>query len=393
MRTNGQPSVNGDVYEAEFEEDGGGRAPPGALATVRGAGMMQTRTQYSTAVIAQVPRDLATTDAKGNPNPNTVLARVLREAAIAGEDFLYSMTFRSKDGPSTVEGVSIDGAMILARNFMNCACECEVVEEGPTHWIFKATFIDHETGFTEARLFRQNKKARSMKGDPERLLDIAFQIGQSKAKRNAIVRAMPTWLVDQATNAAKAAAAAKVKDLPKAIEDVTATFKSKFGVDVQRIEKYLSAPIAQWNARDIVRLRAVYKAIIERSTTVDNEFPLEEEAKPAAETRPVADEGFIGDAPSAAAEPKAQAAGGGPPAASPTPAATAPAAPPAPEPAPKVDAKAPTEPAPPPAETPKPKADAKPKSESKKGLARDGSDGSVPADQEPPQREPGSDDV
>ena len=111
-----------------------------------------------------------------------VKAAVEMEAALTADDFFYSWTVKSKDGPKLVEGISIDGALILLSNWGNCICKPELLEdEAPTHWLFKVTFIDLERGFQMERLFRQRKSESHQRSDGERLQDIAFQIGQSKA--------------------------------------------------------------------------------------------------------------------------------------------------------------------------------------------------------------------
>ncbi len=283
MRSEGKPNVAHDddgVIDGDFEEVPNATT---ALQTVRrNSGALQVKTAYATAVHVQIPRDLA------SGRPSSVLARVLREAEICGEDFIYSMTFRTKEGPSVVEGVSIDGAMIMARNYGNCATDVEIVEEGPAHWVMRAVFIDLETGFTEPRLFRQSKGTVQGKFDAERKLDMAFQICQSKAKRNVIVRAMPAWLVAKAVDAAKASAAAKIKDLPGEIDRALKAF-GDLGVDQARMEKRIGAPIAQWNARDVVKLKATYRAVKDRQTTAENEFPAVEAVPnqpPAATSQP-----------------------------------------------------------------------------------------------------------
>lgn len=268
MRSQGKPSVMAhvagehDVIDGEFEElNGRGGGGGGALATVTQHSATRVQSQYTTAMVCPVRRDM-----------KKVVDAVVREAELAGEDFMYSFSIGKGEKRTLIEGVSIDGAMILSRNFGNCIPEIEIAQEAPTHWIFRATFVDLETGATLPRLFRQSKGTLHGKFDPERKLDIALQIGQSKAQRNVIVKAMPTYLVNAAVKAAKAAAAASIKDLPQAISDACATFQ-KMNVTPEQIETFIGAPRAQWNANDIVRLRATYKAIADRQTTVDQEFP------------------------------------------------------------------------------------------------------------------------
>jgi hypothetical protein len=146
------------------------------------------------------------------------------------------------------------------------------VEETPTHWTFRATFIDLERGFTDFRLFRQRKAERHGKFDDERALDIAFQIGQSKAKRNVIVRALPVWLVDRATKASTTSAEAGIKDLPAEIASAIPNWQKKWNVNERMLAAKIGVPKEAWTARDMVRLRATWKALLDRTTTVEQEF-------------------------------------------------------------------------------------------------------------------------
>ncbi len=271
MRTSTQPNVRAraaderQVIEGDFEELD---LPQGtsALSTVSSQGLARTQTQYATAVRVQVPRDI-----------DRVIERVEKEAKYAADDFLYSFSIGKGEKRTLVEGVSIDGAMILARNYGNCGVDVDIVQEGPQHWILKAVFVDLETGYTLPRLFRQRKSgAVHGKFDEDRKLDIAFQIAQSKAQRNVITKAMPSYLVAAAVTASKKAAAAKIEDLPKAIHDAVATF-GKMNVTPEQLEAFIGVPRARWNATDIVRLRATYRAINERQTTVEQEFGQQED--------------------------------------------------------------------------------------------------------------------
>ena len=272
MRTQGKPEVAAprDPIDSVFAEplDNGDGDHSRDLATVR-APMQQVRTGYTTAVAVQKPRDL-----------RALTKRVEQEAELCGEDFFYSWTVKSKDGPKIVEGVSIEGAMILVRNFGNAAAESRVAEEGPMHWLLDAAFIDLETGFTLSRQFRQRKSEshqRKQSDDGDRQLDIAFQIGQSKAQRNVIVRAMPEWLVRRAMQKAKEAADNEyAENLPRYIDNCQAVF-AKLGVTVAMIETKLGdekgpKPVAAWTVSDLRVLQGIARGIASRETNVAQEF-------------------------------------------------------------------------------------------------------------------------
>jgi hypothetical protein len=342
MKTQGQPTAqrqpaqgqqNGNhVIDAEFEDVD---QLEGKLATVRPMNAIRAQTTYLTAAIVPVPRQL-----------KVLLAKATEEAELAGEDFEYYWTVKAKQANGTykdepIEGISIDGAMIMMRHYGNCACPVDIVVDAPEHWVLRATFIDLETGTTVERLFRQRKNQRLGKMDQDRALDIQFQIGQSKAQRNAIDKAMPIWLKTACVAAARKSAEAKIKNLPKACEEVLEKFgKASKGRATQDMLEWKSGKVMPlWNARDIVRLNALYKALVERQTSMDVEFPPQapaepeapaptptpaasapEQAKPAAPPPPAPEETFATDGPApAAAVPAAPPAPPAPPQESATP--------------------------------------------------------------------------
>jgi hypothetical protein len=270
MRSVGKPTVGtapaSDAIEGEFVEQ-----DSQVLATVHRAGapLMHQRTQYATAMQVVRPRDL-----------NALTNRILEEAQLSGDDFYFSWTVRTKDGEKIVEGPTIDAAMIMSRNFGNCVAESSVAEEGPVHWLLDAVFVDLETGYTLRRQFRQRKGEAHQKkgGDPDRLLDMAFQIGQSKAQRNVILKAMPAWLVNKAMDTAKTAAEANYKErLPEAIENAKAGYAA-LGVTLAELEKKVNKPSAAWAPGDVRLLQAIYRGILARETSIESEFhaPAEE---------------------------------------------------------------------------------------------------------------------
>lgn len=245
----------------EFDEHTGEQVGEGLV--TRGVTAQTMRSRTVTAQRIAVPRDL-----------DKYKAAVIREAALCGEndEFEYRWTVNGKGGKQTIEGVSVDGAMIMLRNFGNCAVETDVIENTPRHWVFRSTFIDWETGFTYERCFQQRKQPPLGMKDEDRALDMAFQIGQSKSQRNTIVKAMPVWLVRAATNAARDAAAAGIKDVPAKAKEAISSFAKK-NVTQAQLEAKIGATVDMWNVRDILTLRAIAKAIKDRETTVENEFP------------------------------------------------------------------------------------------------------------------------
>ncbi len=238
---------------------------PEAVAVVeKGRTLQQVRTGYITAVSVQRPRSIA-----------RIAANVLEEAKLAGKSFYYGWKVRNKKTgrDSIVEGPSIDLSMAIARHYGNCAIEVEE-EETLSHYTFKAIFIDLESGFTSPRLFQQRKKQTIGMEDEDRQADIVYQIGQSKAIRNAIIRAMPNWLIEKAIETAKDAELKGIN--PENIALARARileFFQRHGISLEQIETSLAKKIDQWNPQEIVDLRGSATALKEGRISPNELFP------------------------------------------------------------------------------------------------------------------------
>lgn len=252
-----------------------------------GPNAIQTKTAYQTAIAVQVPRDM-----------ERVEQAVVYEAGQMKTSWLYSWKVNNKedpDGKSTVEGETIDAAMVLARNFGNCTIPVAVIDETPTHWVIEAVFIDLETGFSVQRLHRQRKPTGNAgKMTKDRLEDAAFSVGVSKAQRNAIVKAMPQWLLDKARAAAKAEAAKAVGKGPSLkvqIDRWRDWFKGKNIAD-ERVFARIGKPYEEWGGEELVTLKTIGNAIREGITDADSEFPPlgDPEPQPAADQPPPGDD-------------------------------------------------------------------------------------------------------
>ena len=227
--------------------------------------LQRVQTHYTTAMKVQEPRSLS-----------KVTNNVLAEARLAGSAFFYRWEVKSrKTGRMTpVQGPSIDLAMCIVRHYGNCALDIEFVET-VSHFIFRGVFIDLETGVSVPRLFRQRKSQNIGGGyGDERAEDMIFQIGQSKAHRNAISKAVPNWLVDKAIEEAKAAEIADIK--PDNIHIARAkvlNFFTTYGITQDRMEYKLQKIADTWTPADIVDLRGSATALKEGRISPDELFP------------------------------------------------------------------------------------------------------------------------
>jgi hypothetical protein len=138
--------------------------------------------------------------------------------------------------------------------------------------VFYARFTDLETGFSMERAYRQRKSQGSLRGDADRQLDIAYQIGQSKAIRNVIVNSLQIW-ADYAFEQAQGSLVQKIgKDL-EAWRQRTLEALARIPVEVHRVERVIGRTYKDWLATDIARIVAMGKAVSDGMATVDETFP------------------------------------------------------------------------------------------------------------------------
>lgn len=248
-----------DAYPIEEQQSAGEKI------VAAGGTMMQTRSAFNTAVSVQEPRSLG-----------KVERRLLDEAKIAGEEFYYGWGA----GGNRIEGPSKELAFAAARCYGNCAVDALPVQNLGDAWVFTAAFIDLETGFTMTRQFRQSKKWQ-VKGkmDNERKDDIRFQIGQSKAARNAIINSLPSSLINRAMEAAKSGVKSRLEDYIKknsmqsAVELVLRSL-AKCGVKPEHIcAKFEIQDVKALTVDHIVILRGDYGQIESGQERADALFP------------------------------------------------------------------------------------------------------------------------
>jgi hypothetical protein len=210
-----------------------------------------------------------------------VRAKLREWAAMAGDAWFYRWPVRNKRKGTTewVEGPSIKCANALVMAYGNCRVyPTRVIDEG-SYWTISCVFIDFETGAETGRDFRQRKSAATMGDDRERLLDISFQIGESKALRNVIVNALEPY-ADFAVSEAKHALVDKIgKDLAGWKRQITERVSSR--IDIARVEAIIGRKAKAWLAPDIARVIAMMSAVADGMATLDETFPpLREEERP-----------------------------------------------------------------------------------------------------------------
>lgn len=211
-----------------------------------------------------------------------VLQKLAALAAAAGPDWFYRFPVKKRDGGvDWIEGPSIKLANDVARIYGNNVNEVRELDVGDA-WVFYARFTDIETGFSMERAYRQRKSQGSLKTkDADRQLDIAYQIGQSKAIRNVIVNALQTY-ADFAFEAARNSLVDKIgKDLV-GWRERTLQGIAKMPVDVVRVERAIGRASRDWLAPNIAQVISMMKSVADGMASVDEVFPPIEASAPAA---------------------------------------------------------------------------------------------------------------
>jgi hypothetical protein len=227
-------------------------------------------------------------------NMPDIMGRVKTLSEMAGQEYYYSFPVKSKNKvtgeweTSAIEGPTIKLANDLAREYGNCGVETMVVDVGDS-WVIYARFVDLERGFTMVRPFQQRKSQKSLKGDEARALDIALQIGVSKAIRNVIVNSLETF-ADYMFETAKEGLTKKISTDPQKWRDHLLGALSKIKVEPKRVERQIGRSVSAWTVKDIARVVSELKAVHEGMTSSGEIWPDQDFAGPVDDPDPVADE-------------------------------------------------------------------------------------------------------
>jgi hypothetical protein len=222
---------------------------------------------YVTAMMVQRPRD-----------EQAVMRKLVQDIRADPEGLWYSWPVNNRDGTTgTVQGPTVKFSMQLAQALGNNATRARVIDETGTYWLFEGCYIDLETGFTCLREYRQAKRNFSGKGTmrDERAEDLVFEIGQSKAIRNAINNGVPRRVLMAAQRAVKEALADELSKggMSAGIQRVGRAFK-RWGILIHHLEAKVGKVAAEWTKEDFVFLRQLADALDEGQLPVDEAVDL-----------------------------------------------------------------------------------------------------------------------
>jgi hypothetical protein len=204
-----------------------------------------------------------------------VLQKITAYAAAAGEHWFYRWPVKNRRKGTTdiVEGISIKGANAISRLFGNDSIDVRVIDAGRTFLIY-AKFSDLETGYSLVRPFQQDKGGAKLGGDDDaRRLDMALQIGVSKAIRNVINNALETFCTFGLEMAKSNLVGRVGKDLPRYRARLAQKF-SDMGIDIKRVEATAGRPMADWLAPDVARIIAEVRAVDDGMASAEDTWPV-----------------------------------------------------------------------------------------------------------------------
>ena len=229
-----------------------------------GKALVKTQTDYHCAIAVQKPRIL-----------DKVVEAVKREAVYGGDDFFYRWPAKTKDGKvKIIEGGTIGLALAIAREWTNCVIPINV-EENNGHWIFTASFVDLEKGFTITRSFRQQIPLTAPgKYELARWQDMAFQKGQSQAIRNVIFNGVPRWLRTEAISIAKESSLKKItKEGIDTARTKAVEFLAQYGITEEQIKATIGKELNELLPDDIQTLRNLAVQIQNGDISPETAFP------------------------------------------------------------------------------------------------------------------------
>lgn len=236
-------------------------------APVAQAQHIQQEVSESTSLMVQImahaharPRDI-----------NQIMRMISAHAQMMGTAVRYrwEVNNRATGTKDVIEGPTIKAAMMVAREYGNCAVGAKKIGETHDHWIFEGRFIDFQTGFIVVREFQQRKSQMTGMKDQDRARDIVFQIGQSKAARNAVVNALST-LIDFAMSEADRSVLEWVKKDPGNAKKVLRERIAGLGIELKRVETKRARTIDNMTAQDIAITVAEIRAIQEQQATIED---------------------------------------------------------------------------------------------------------------------------
>lgn len=218
--------------------------------------------------------------ARAMPRDDEAARRRLKmQAAGKTEEWGYSWNVKKKGGgTAVVEGPSIKCANAVLGAVDNIDVRVSVVETEEA-WFFSVAVIDLERNSAPTRTFRQRRTAdMGDKYDPDRVQDMLFALGQSKAIRNAVVNYLAELCDFAWQESRKALLASIAKDRKTYLKRIHERLDA-LNVSTERVVRWIGRGEKSWTDEDLARISGALTAVVEGVTRADTIWP--EEAPPA----------------------------------------------------------------------------------------------------------------
>ena len=186
-------------------------------------------------------------------------------------------------GGQVVTGPSVHLAKTLARCWGNVDSGFKVLEQSAKESIVMAYCWDLETNYRETKVFtvqhiRETNKGAYPLTDPRVIYEmIANQA--ARRERSCILSVIPGDVVDAAIGQCNVTLAGNSKmPLVDMVRALVKNFQEQYGVTAEMLEAYIGCKKEAFSQQSVVRLKNVYNAIRDGSTSVEQYFDMSKAA-------------------------------------------------------------------------------------------------------------------
>ena len=208
------------------------------------------------------------------------LASLDRETA---EDCFYVLRRNGATGQTTIEGLSVRMAEIIAGAWGNLRVQARIIGNDGKTITAQAVCHDLETNFAVSVEVKRRITDKNGKTYSEDLQVVTGNAACAIAFRNAVLKVVPKAITKKAINNIKQVALGKALDVETSRQNCIANFV-KIGVTTEMLCQYLDIKSAEEIGKEqIFELRATWNAIKEGTTSVQETFVQPQEEKRIAE--------------------------------------------------------------------------------------------------------------
>jgi phosphoribosylformylglycinamidine (FGAM) synthase PurS component len=208
------------------------------------------------------------------------LASLDRETA---EDCFYVLRRNGATGQTTIEGLSVRMAEIIAGAWGNLRVQARIIGNDGKTITAQAVCHDLETNFAVSVEVKRRITDKQGKTYSEDLQVVTGNAACAIAFRNAVLKVVPKAITKKAINNIKQVALGKALDVETSRQNCIANF-AKVGVTTEMLCQYLDIKsVEEIGKEQIFELRATWNAIKEGTTSVQETFVQPQEEKRIAE--------------------------------------------------------------------------------------------------------------